>query len=67
MKQYSKCGSCRALGTKPNTGGYKYCELGYEINQGRAVGGIIVDAIPKEPCPKPLTVSAYVQSLKDHK
>jgi hypothetical protein len=65
MKQYKKCGSCRALSRNHN--GSPYCYLGYSVMPSTVVFGIIVDATPCEPCPKPLTVKnlvLYSQTIK---
>jgi hypothetical protein len=58
MKQYKKCGACRAL--EKNGLGTPYCSIGYSVSSGKKLYGIIVDAIPNEPCPKPLTVKDLV-------
>jgi len=57
MKQYRKCGSCRALKSRQGT---PYCSIGYSVSPGRIISGIIVDGVPNERCPKPLTVKNLV-------
>jgi hypothetical protein len=57
MKQYKKCGSCRAAEKDRSMAS---CSLGYSVSNGKEIHGIIVDGKPNEPCPKPLTVKYLV-------
>jgi hypothetical protein len=64
IKQRKNCGSCRALG---NSRHYPNCSLGYKITPTKTISGIYVDAKPDEPCPKPLTVTDFVECIRNYK
>lgn len=62
IKQRKVCGNCRAFWPVS-----KRCSLGYRVEPYRGAFGIITDAKPQEPCPKPLTVSESSEANQFYK
>lgn len=61
VKQRKKCGSCRAFSPVS-----KRCGIGYSTETIMSGFGIVLDCKPLEPCPKPLTVSEYLDAYKNY-
>lgn len=62
LKQRKKCGSCRCF----KGGVMATCELRFTVKQDTNVFRVVVNGLPQEPCPKPLTASDYIESLKHY-
>ena len=61
IKQRKKCGACRAYSLTS-----KRCDIGYSTETIMSGFGIVLDCKPLEPCPKPLTVSDYMEAFKNY-
>lgn len=59
IKQRKVCGLCRALQLSTMT-----CGLRYETKT-RRISGIRIDAIPTEPCPKPMKVAESLEAYQN--
>lgn len=63
LRKRKKCGSCRCF----KGGSQATCELRFTVKQDTNVFRVVVNGLPQEPCPKPLTVSDYVEALTNYK
>lgn len=62
IKQRKVCGDCRCFSRVTKT-----CGIGYNTKFKSGALDITVDAIPLEPCPKPLTVDEYMDAIKNYR
>jgi len=62
LKQRKICGNCRVYSRSS-----KQCGIGYNTQYAKNGFDIVIDCIPQEPCPKPLTVSDSITAMQIYK
>lgn len=60
MKQYKKCGYCKAFISDRGQG---KCDLGYKTKGIYFNEAALINMIPLEPCEKPLTTKKFAEIL----
>ena len=60
LKQRKVCGDCRVYSRIK-----KRCTIGYETKDGKIMHDVVIQTIPVEPCPKPLTAQQSIEAINN--